>query len=332
MNALRIGLVGTGFIAEWHLKGFKNQPDASITGWCRDLHGSEAEKDVQRKGLQAQCRELGLTHYESFSEMVADPDIDAVIIGSINQMHYPQILEALNAGKHLLVEKPVVMEEKQVDEIKKISKDKDLVVFPGHNFAYRGAVRQAKEILLNGGIGEVTHASFVSTHAISEAHQRGWRARRSESGGGALMDSGHHLVYQVLYLLGMPALLQAFTSTLTLKSMECEDTALVNMRYANGTMCVVMQSWASNWGDGVNGIRIVGNAGNLIITDALYHSGTVIGRDTEYGNSFVNQASAFAEAILKGTKPLSTLDDARNTLKIVHSAYQSAKENSVVSL
>ncbi len=115
------------------------------------------------------------------------------------------------------------------------------------------------------------------------------------------MDSGHHLVYQMLYLLGMPVALQAFCSRQVLVNMEGEDTAQVNVKFADGSVGLILQSWASAMDQGISGIRILGEKGNIIITDALYHNGERISGDVEYGDSFKGQAHAFVDAVRRGT-------------------------------
>jgi len=330
-DKIRIGMVGLGFITDWHYKGFSTLDNVEFVGISRDFYGTPEQIIKKKEQLVQKCKELNVKAYESFDEMVTDPSLDALIIGSINPYHYDQIIKALNAGKHLLVEKPVVTNIDQIAAIEKLSKEKDLVVFPAHNFAYRGAVTKAKEILESGKLGKIIHSSFVVTHTISKAHSTGWRGKKELGTGGTLIDSGHHLVYQTLYLLGMPKLIQAFKSKLVLTNMDCEDVAQINMQYSDGSVCCLMQSWASNYVDGINGIRILGEKGNLIITDALYHSGEKLSTDVDYESSFANQAKAFVKAVRDGTPPVSTLEDVRNTLRITFGAYESAEQNKVIA-
>ena len=318
-------MVGAGFIADWHYKAFASLPDVDFVGLSQVLVGSEAEIATERAALEKKCGEWGIVAYPSFEAMVADPALDALIIGSINPFHYAHILAGLKAGKHLLVEKPIVTDLGELDKVKELSRSTGRVVFPAHNFVYRGAVQKAKEILSSGALGQLVASSFVSSHTISDGHANGWRAQKALSKGGALMDSGHHLVYQLLYLLGMPIALQAFCSKLARKNMECEDTVQVNLQFADGSVGTLMQSWASGMDQGISGIRIIGDKGNLIITDALYFNGEKLSDDVQYGDSFVRQARAFVDAIREGIPPVSSLEDVGNTLKFIYAAYDSAE-------
>lgn len=254
-----------------------------------------------------------------------------MIIGSINPYHFEQIKAAIANRKHIMVEKPVVSDFKQLEEIKRLSAEKGIKIFPAHNFVYRNAVRRAKEIIEAGKLGQIIHSSFIVTHTISEAHSTGWRAYKDISKGGALIDSGHHLIYQALYLLGKPSKLQGFTSKMVLKNMDCEDTAQVSLLYPDGSMAVIMQSWTSNHATMINGIRIFGTQGSLVITDALYFNDEKIDSDVEYSGSFVNEAKAFSDYVLKGIPPVSGLDDVEDTLKITFGTYQSADTGAIIN-
>jgi predicted dehydrogenase len=330
MGKLRIGMVGVGFIADWHINGFKANPDAAVTGMCHVSFGSERQRASEMENLRKKCSDVGVKAYDSFASMVRDSEIDALIVGSINRYHHEQVVAAIAHGKHVLVEKPVVTDFGHLDEIARLSAESGIKVFPAHNFVYRNAVRKAKDIIESRALGQVIHSSFITTHTISDAHARGWRAKKDLGTGGALIDSGHHLIYQALYLLGRPVKLQAYRSTMVLKNMECEDTAQVSLLYPDGSMAVIMQSWTSNNAGMINGIRICGTRGSIVITDALYFNDEKTDADVEYAGSFVNQARAFSEYILRDVPPVSGLEDVRDTLKITFGAYHSAETDAVM--
>jgi predicted dehydrogenase len=330
MGKLKIGMVGMGFIADWHWKGFSQNPDAEITGMCNGSLDDDDQKATKLELLHEKCIDLGIKAYDSFESMVTDPEIDALIIGSINPFHFPQIKLAIENGKHIMVEKPVVTDFNQLDEIRKFSEEKGIKIFPAHNFVYRKAVRKAKEIIDAGKLGQIIHSSFIVAHTISETHSKGWRGIKALGTGGTLIDSGHHLIYQSLYLLGKPEKLQGFKSKMVLKNMECEDTAQVSLLYPDGSMAVIMQSWTSDHAGMINGIRIFGTEGSLVITDDLYFNEEKMNLEADYLNSFVNQANAFSDYILKDIPPGSGLDDVRDTLNITFGAYESAEKDIVI--
>ena len=327
---MKVGIHGIGMIYEYHLNGFRAADDVKVTGACRDFYGDEDQHKIQRNKLEAVCNRDGIRAYRHFDEMVEDPRLDAIVITSINPYHYDQIIRALDHEKHVLIEKPVVTEINQVSFLEKRTKETGFVIFPAHNFVYRGAVQKARSIIESGQLGRVTYASFISSHLLRPDHVAGWRSKKELGAGGALIDSGHHQVYQSLYLMGMPKQLHGFTSKLVQKHMDCEDIAQINLRYADSALGCIMMSWTSNYNQGIEGIRVLGTDGNVIITDACYHNGEIVDQDASYENSFVNQAKAFIQCIREGGEPISTLDDVRKTLQIVYGAYQSSEKNEVI--
>jgi predicted dehydrogenase len=320
MKKLRIGLVGTGFIAPFHLRGFAANPHAAIAGLC-------ALSDPARRDRLA--AEFGLRTFATFEQMVADPEIDALILGSRNTEHLAQILRAQEARKPVLVEKPVVLSLTDYDTIRASVARTGVPVMPGHNFVYRGAVQAARQVVASGALGRIVFSSFSSNHTISPEHAQGWRSKLALGGGGALMDSGHHQVYQSLFLRGCPVSLHAYKSRLVLTGMEGEDVGHVQLRYADGSLGSILQTWTNNRGVAVDGIRLVGTEGALEVTDALYVNSEKRDPDTDYCASFANQGRAFSELILEGKPPASTLVDARNTLQLIQLAYRSADTGTV---
>jgi predicted dehydrogenase len=332
MEKLRIGMVGMGFIADWHYQGFLTNPVADITGMCHNFYGDDQKRSKQNEKLKKKCEEWGIKPYDAFEHMIEDEQIDALIIGSITPFHFEQIKKVLQNNKHVLAEKPVVSDLYHLDELEELSKETGSKLFPAHNFVYRGAVQKAKQIIDSGQLGQIVHSAFIITHTISENHINGWRARKELAKGGTLIDSGHHLIYQLLYLLGKPDKFHGFTSTILLNEMDCEDTAQVSLSFPDGSLAVIMQSWASDHAEMINGIRIFGTRGSIVISDALYFNNEKINDDVDYPNSFKNQAKAFTDYILNDISPLSGLEDVKNTLKITYGSYKSDKSCKVITL
>ena len=321
MKALTIGIAGAGFVAPYHLRAFRACAGVTIGGIC-DYAPTERLAELGR--------EYGLRTYPSFDELAEDPRIDALVIATRNDQHLAQVMRCQALRKPALVEKPVVLELHQLDAIMGSVAKTGIPVMPAHNFVYRGAVRAAWEVVQSQKLGRLVCASFGSHHTISAGHMAGWRGKTALSGGGALMDSGHHQVYQAWYLLGRPQALHAFQSRLKLHQMAGEDLAQIHLLYAGGAVATITQSWVTNHGAPVEGIRIVGTEGWLQVTDALYVNGERGDTDTAYAASFANQARFFLDVVRGKLQPLSTLSDAREVLALIRAAYHSAAHNCVV--
>jgi predicted dehydrogenase len=332
MKKIKLGIVGTGMMLDYHLKAFNKLPNASVKGCTRAFYGDAEKQIIQNKSLEEIATKRGIIPYSNFEEMLNDRDLQAIIIASINPYHFDHIMMALEKGKHVLVEKPVVTDFDHLDAIVAKAREKGLLVFPSHNFVYRPVVIKAKEIIDSGVLGTIIYSSFISCFRSNEVHAHGWRASAELSKGGALMDSGHHQIYQSLFLLGMPKLIHGFKSRQVLKHMEVEDFAMITAYYGDGSIANIGQGHSSNYGDVVSGIKIVGENGNIVISDACYYNGQKVAEDADYANSFYHQAQFFIDSLRNKKKPLSGLTDVRNTLETIYAAYKSAENEQVVRI
>lgn len=329
MNKVRIGIVGTGFASEWHYKGFLQNKNAEIKGMCHTYNLDDPRYEEKQNALRQKCANWKINAYSCFDDIVQDPTVDALIICSINTLHFHHISKAIENGKHVLAEKPVVCNDEDLLKLQELSLEKNVKIFPAHNFVYMNTIHKAKAIIEQGKIGKVIHSSFVSSHTISESHSAGWRANKELSMGGAMLDSGHHLIYQSLYLLGKPAKIQSFKSKMVLKNMDCEDTMQLSLQFNDGSIAVIMQTWTSDYSKMINGIRILGTKGSIVITNGLYLNDKKVIRNANYLESFVKQSNAFTNYILKNNPPISSLETVLDILEITSEAYKIAEKESI---
>jgi predicted dehydrogenase len=311
-SPLRIGIIGTGFIAGWHANGFRAQADAAIAGFAG-------------RSAAALAAEHGGKAWDRWQDLIADPSVDAVVVASVNPLHREQITAALQAGKPVLAEKPVAVDPVDLAALTALARSTGVPLVPGHNFLHRPALVRARRLLAEGAIGRVLHASFVSAHTISPAHAGGWRGKLAVSGGGALMDSGHHQVYQALALRGRPVSVSAVTARLVQQDMEGEDQAVVTLAHADGSTTSIVQSWTTGHGARLDGINLLGTSGDIAIAQKLAVNGKEFDDDTGYAGSFAGQARAFVDHLRGGPAPAS-LSEAADTLALIALAYRSARE------
>ena len=145
-----------------------------------------------------------------------------------------------------------------------------------------------------------------------------------------MIDSGMHLVYQSLYLMGQPCHFSAFQAKKHYLQLENEDIAQISLQYPDGSIGLIMQSWASN--DGSSGeIRIQGDKGTLLIIDALYHDGVRVETDADYKDSFYHLARHFVACVEGRSEAVSSMEDAAVALDIIQQAYKASEQRQVVS-
>ena len=142
--SLRIGQAGLG---EWGRNLARNFADLAELAWISDP--AEGKRD-EFSPRYPQARWA-----ESFEEMLDDPALDAVVVATPVPTHYELATQALQAGKHVFVEKPPAMTGSEIDELVAIAEERDLVLMPGHLLLYHPGVQKLKELIDEGALGEV---------------------------------------------------------------------------------------------------------------------------------------------------------------------------------
>ena len=136
MSRVTVGLVGLGY---WGPNLARNFDQLAELAWLCDL-------DEELRGSFA-ARYTRARVTATFAEMLADPELDAVVIATPVPSHYTLAKQALEAGKHVLVEKPPAMKGAEMDELVKLAAERDLVLMPGHLLLYHPGVRKLKELV-----------------------------------------------------------------------------------------------------------------------------------------------------------------------------------------
>ena len=139
-----IGVAGLGY---WGPNLARNFGELGALTWLCDL-----DEDLR---VSFARRYPGVQVTGSFEAMLADPDVQGVVIATPVPTHYALARQALEAGKHVLVEKPPAMRATEIDELVAMANERDLVLMPGHLLLYHPAVRKVKELIDAGELGEV---------------------------------------------------------------------------------------------------------------------------------------------------------------------------------
>src|SRR5690606_36726757 len=141
---VRIGLIGAGGIANAHLKGYATIPDrVKVT----------AVADANPEALAKRTEETGATGYTDFTELVKDPEVDAVDICLPHHLHRAAIVAAAEAGKHLLCEKPLCLTADEAAELRDAVQKAVVTLMCAHNQLFMPAVAKAKEVIESGALG-----------------------------------------------------------------------------------------------------------------------------------------------------------------------------------
>lgn len=217
----RFAIIGCGLIGRKRLAAL---PPGSFAAAC-DLDLSRAESLVAAAG--------GGRAIQDASGIFSDRTIDAVIICTLNSSLAPLALQAIRAGKHVLVEKPGAISVAEVDELLAAAQAAGVRVRVGFNHRFHPALQKARQIYESGVLGPLMFIRGRYGHGGRVGYDREWRADPKLSGGGELIDQGVHLIDLAGWFLGAFTHIDGHAATYFWK-MPVDDNAFLNLRTAGG--------------------------------------------------------------------------------------------------
>jgi predicted dehydrogenase len=216
----RIGQVGLGY---WGPNLARNFDDLAELAWLCDL-------DEALLGRYATRHPRARTTHR-YEDLLEDPSVDAIVIATPVPLHYPMAKQALEAGKHVFVEKPPAMRAHEMEELYALSADRGLVLMPGHLLLYHPGVRKLKELIGSGALGEVL--------CIYGNRQNLGKIRRDES---ALWSLGVHDLSVILYLVEEEPD-EVFAHGNSFLTPGVEDVVFCYLRFPSGKIAHMHLSW-----------------------------------------------------------------------------------------
>lgn len=329
-HSIRWLLVGPGDIARKRvLPALAAAPGSRLEAVC----GRNPEQTA------AIAAELGVeAWFTSLDQALNHSKIDAVYLATPVNLHVPQAIAALEAGKHVLVEKPLGLTAQECQAV--VEKAASTKLVAGCSYYRRCSARfaHAREMLAGGEFGEVVSArmSYRAWFNPPSENPKLWRLVKSESGGGPLADVGSHMLDLLIGLLGMPRKATAAVKTLV-QPYAVEDSAAVLLEMENGALATGSFHWNSKtW---AHEFEIVGTEASLKWIP--FDSGPVIktiGRNaTEVHlplaeNAHLPLIEDFVDAVLNGSLPAVSLAEAAKTSYLLDVLYQSASEGRPILL
>ena len=219
-----LAIIGTGGMAGWHVKTIKQHiPQIKVIG------GYDIRDEAKK-----QAKEWGLKVYESPGELLDDKTIDIVLIATPNDVHKDYCIICLNAGKHVICEKPVTLNADELVEIMDVAKKSKKVFSVHQNRRWDADFLTIKKILSDG----ILKNPFTIKSSVHGSRMLfGWRAFKP-NGGGLLLDWGVHLIDQLLDLV--PGKVESVYGILhNISKGEVDDCNFVNLRFENGVNAII---------------------------------------------------------------------------------------------
>jgi predicted dehydrogenase len=186
--------------------------------------------DLLRDRSEALAQRLDCRVYDSYAQMLGDPDVELVVVATRSIEHTPMALQALRAGKHVLVEKPMGINLRQVDRLLKTAKKSKGRLFVRHNRRFEPAFLQVKEIIAGKKLGEIFQIA-LRVHKYQKRND--WQTLK-EFGGGQLLNWGPHVIDWGLRLLNSPVADMWSDLKCVAAAGDAEDTIKLLIRGENG--------------------------------------------------------------------------------------------------
>lgn len=279
-DKLRIGLIGAGNIGNVHLNEF---------GKLKDDCEFVAITDAYLPMAESRAKQHGVANVSpSAEELIARPDVDAVIIGVPNQHHAPLAVQALQAGKHVLLEKPMALNAAAARDIVRAQRSAGKTLMIAHQMRWEWMAQQVKKRTDAGELGRIYTAKTGWYRRKGIPGWGTWFTRMDQSGGGPLIDIGVHMLDLALYLMGNPKPVSVSGATYAefgprKKGIgtwgtpnwdgiyDVEDLATALIKMEDGTSLTLEVSWAVHMDtDSKPFIHLMGTEGGAAIKGASH--------------------------------------------------------------
>jgi UDP-N-acetyl-2-amino-2-deoxyglucuronate dehydrogenase len=347
----KIALVGAGVIGRHH---------GVVISQLADRLQLVAVADVQSDRAEQLAAERGGRPFGSLTEALAAEDIDIVVVCTPTGRHGEVAIEALAAGKHVIVEKPAEITVGRTDDIIEAQQKAGTLVTVISQHRFDPATETTLAAIARGELGRLTSgiASIDWWRGQSYYDSGDWRGTWELDGGGALMNQGVHTVDLLVAALGRPVEVFAYTGTLAHERIEVEDVAVGVVRFESGALGVLHATTAAYPGLSAR-LQVHGDRGSAVIDDdelAFFHT-TPQGAEPEERLMGTTQATSGAAAgatassnpgqlsdahrlqylnflgALDGTEKLRVdLETNRQSIGVITGAYESARTGKPVRL
>jgi len=336
MDSVRVGIIGSGFISDVYARAFQFVPDAQIVAVASPTPG---------KAQQFAARYSIPRSFADYRDLLALNDVDMVVVGIPNDLHAEVTLAAAQAGKHVVMDKPLSLTLTEADAMIEACQRANVLLMYGENLVFTPKGQQAKALIDEGAFGNV----FLIKHSGGHFGPHSpwfWDAKRS--GGGSLLDIGCHLIESTRWMLGKPQVKSVTAQIGTYAhrgKTQCDDQAFCLIEYEGNRITLIESTWARQ-GGGDDFFEIYGDKGvtrgearnNTLLTysaEGYGYAGEKVSSTQGYtftaiqevwNNGMPQEMQHFVRCVRGLEQPIETGADGREVLKIIYAAYQSAGE------
>jgi predicted dehydrogenase len=346
-----VGIIGCGQISELHCAAYEGRSDARVV----------AVSDKDRNAAALRASQLGLSEsadvYTDYRELLSRDDVDIVEILVPHHLHSEMTIAALDAKKHVSLQKPMTISLAEADQLIDLAAASTTQLRVIENFIFYPPIQRAKEIIDAGELGEVTTIRLKSAAGFNKgawpSPSEQWRYSADQCGGGPqVFDDGHHKFALAWHFLGLPSRVHSFIgSTEVAPGARLDCPAVISWSYENGALGSFEATYSpemfveTDQYPQDDRIEITGTKGILWVTRGhgnLLNAPPVIVRtgdksvsyddmDTSWASSFTQATEHFLRSLENGTQALLSPVQARNVMSFALSAEESGRVGHEVS-
>ncbi|MBN2309301.1 MAG: Gfo/Idh/MocA family oxidoreductase [Candidatus Hydrogenedentes bacterium] len=345
---LKVGLIGAGGIAKaCHLPNWREleqEGRVELVAVC----------DIIKERAEGNAAEFGGKPYLSYKKMLRDHKFDIVDVCTQNRHHARITVDALNAGAHVLVEKPMAMNSAECQAMIKAAKAKKRTLMVAQHMRFESANEKLKAVVDRGELGDIYTASAVYLRRRGIPGWGKFHIKR-ESLGGPLIDIGVHVMDLCMWLMGFPKpvaasgkvwkmfgdrkdLVNCWGNPYPPKEFDVEDYATAMVRFQNGAVMNVEVSWAANIADERHGVTVLGDKAGLG-TNPLgvfgYQDGSLTSRKFDWmekNEGHRMEIRHFTECLEKGLPVRVQPAESLLVQKVIDAIYESSKKNKEIAI
>ncbi|KPH79256.1 Gfo/Idh/MocA family oxidoreductase [Oceanobacillus caeni] len=341
MTKIRVAVIGCGSIAKHrHLIEYNNNPHVEIVA-VSDINEARVKETAEKYHAKA---------YTSYEALLESENIDAVSVCLPNYLHAPVSIAALNAGAHVLCEKPMATSREEAEQMIEAAERNNKKLMIGHNQRFVSSHQKARKLIEQGEIGKIYSFRTSFGHGGPEGWSAdgadSWFFKKDQAFIGAMGDLGVHKADLLRYLLGEEFVeVGAFVETNAKENINVDDNATLILKSTSGIVGTLAASWAYTAKED-NSTILYGEKATLRLEDdpeysliVQYNNGEVvkyeldgIQSNEDGGQTTSHTIDHFIESILHDTNPLIDGEEGKKSLQVILGALESVETKRIISL
>jgi predicted dehydrogenase len=332
---VRIGLVGVGAAAQInHIPALKKTEGLELAALV-DRDPEKAQRVAQKFGVPQA--------YGRLDELLEDDSIELVDLCTPNYLHAPMAIAALEAGKHVLCERPLARSADEAAGMVKAARKSERHLLCAVQHRFRPDAQLLRRFVEKGDLGAVFYAKAGWLRQRTTYDSDEWRRTKRESGGGVVLDLGFQMLDLSLWVLGGPRVESVTASVHRSRKGEVEDSATAFLRLADGATLTLELTWGLLMEKDFAYLNLFGSGGAALLNPFRIHKGmhgslvnvtpsTVESARNQYKNSIEAQIGHVADVLRRGAKPMGLGDEIVPVMRLMDAIYRSADLGKEIAL